>query len=197
MTHKKGCCCCPTQRIPFATYIYAAVEGNVSIASGEARVLGDDTDTIYRYERGTLKGFDPVTGIFVAPKTTLYRVNAWVNYFRIRESSDPALLDGVTTTSIERDLQENICGAPGTGFGGLDIAIVSQTAPWSLIGGDGGNFLASSSLGGNIPLRQGDRLQLSIFQTNTSAVDAQIFAEVFIEQGPNITLGLPRGPGTV
>ena len=110
-------------------------------------------------------------------------------------------LVGTTNTQICRELKENICGAPGTGFGGLDIAVVGQTAPWSFIclpGSTGTtecNYVASATLGASIPLRAGEKLMVSVFQENNQERRVFLFLKWMIVQGPFINLGKPRGPG--
>lgn len=195
--------CCPKPYTPSADYVYAAVEGNILLDSGETRFVNspptNPASDPYNCVRGRLEGFDPVTGIFTAPRTALYSVSVWANYFKLGGSSPQ--LQGTTNTAIQRELIENICGAPGTGFGGLDIAVVSQTAPWSLIcpsgsaGATGCNYLASSSLGGDIPLRKGEKLIISVFQENDQSERVSLFLEWMIVRGPKIDLGKPRGPG--
>ena len=238
----KGCnCCCNPPPKPRADYVYAAVEGNILLESGETRFIEFPPTNLasdpYNCVRGELSGFDPVTGVFTAPRTALYHVSVWANYFVESiicptgtsgpfQCSDctgctgivgpgglcctgpagctgaivlPPLV-GTTNTQVRRELKENICGAPGSGFGGLDIAVVGQTAPWSLIcepgtGATGCNYISNASLGGNIPLRKGEKLIISVFQENDQSRRVSLFLEWMIVRGPNINLGKPRGPG--
>jgi len=240
---KRKCCCQPA-KLNVADYVYAAVEGNIQLDSGETRFVNSPPtnpfSNPYNCVRGNLSGFDPVTGIFTAPRTALYQVSVWANYLQERVACPgpsgfigpfpcrdctgctgingidglcckgpsgcvgavviPPLV-GTTNTQICRELKENICGAPGTGFGGLDIAVVGQTAPWSFIclpGSTGTtecNYVASATLGASIPLRAGEKLMVSVFQENNQERRVFLFLEWMIVQGPFINLGKPRGPG--
>jgi len=191
--------CCPKPYTPSADYVYAAVEGNILLDSGETRFVNspptNPASDPYNCVRGRLEGFDPVTGIFTAPRTALYSVSVWANYFQPGQSLPQ--IGGTTVTTVERFLVENICGGPGTGQPkGLDIAVVSQTAPWTSRPGEiGFDYFAGSSLGGDIPLRKGEQLIISVFQENDQSQRVSLFLEWMIVRGPKIDLGKPRGPG--
>ncbi len=193
----KGCCCYPSQKLSNANYVYAAVEGNIQLDSGESRFVEfpptNPVSDPYNCVRGNLSGFDPVTGRFTAPKTAIYQVSAWANYFSNVSPTGTSRLTGETNTQVCRFLTKNICGGPGTGQPmGLDIAIVGQTAPWSRLGV---NFIASASLGGCVPLRAGEQMLIRVFQENEEGQRVFLFLEWMIVQGPYINLGVPRGPG--
>lgn len=192
---KEGSCCgCNSQKLSNALYVYAGVEGNITLDNEEYRIV-EALDTadgpVYPCIRGTLAGFDPVTGVFTAQKTALYDVSVWIDYFR--DATAP-VLDGVTTTAINRELIENICGSPGNGSTGPNV--ICQTAPFSLTDGPGSFPVASSSLGGSIPLRAGEKIRISVYQQNDQDESVQVFMELMIVQREYINLDTLRGPGT-
>lgn len=180
-------CCCNSQTIKNAIYVYADVKDSITLTNEEVRSVD-----AYQCIRGNLAGFDPVTGVFTAPKTALYDVSVWADY---RHSSTGTVLDGVTNTQLRRELIENICGGPGSGFGGLNIVLIGQTAPFSLVAGTGTNPISSSSLGGSVPLRAGEQLKVVVYQENVQTESVQLFLELMIVQREYINLDSLRGPG--
>jgi hypothetical protein len=200
-----------TKRPSKAKYAYAAVEGDIEIDNKEFREVGNPagSDPTYPCFRGPLiaksggrKGFDPVTGVFTstAPpgKAALYSVSVWPVY--IPFGTEP--VEGKTTTIIDRQLRKNICGAPGSGAGGLNISIPGagsvyiQSAP----NRRPESFNAVHAL---IPLRgpskkgakDAESFSISCYQENDQEKVAQLFLELLIaEEGP-IDLGMCRGPG--
>lgn len=193
---------CPSKE---NNYLYTAVEGSIQLNSGQERIIdyqeGDGcgssctscTDSTacgschtWRCIQGDIfchpESFNPVTGIFTAPTSNFYQVSLTVNYFYIQpEGTDR--ITGISTTTLQRNLQKNICGLPGTGFDGLDIAVLSSTNPFSAFGD---NTIASAVISYDIPLQRGDQLKVLIFQENDADVAVTIFSEWLIKRGKRL-----------
>lgn len=190
MSHSK----CPSKE---NNYLYTAVEGSVLLNSGQERVIdyqkGDGTSCTdstlchtWRCTQGDIFGhpdsFNPSTGIFTAPSSNFYKVSLAVNYFYIQPEGT-VRITGTSTTTLRRNLRENICGLPGTGFDGLDIAVLSSTNPFSAFGD---NTIASAVISYDIPLQRGDQLKVLIFQENDANVTVTIFSEWLIKRGKRL-----------
>nr|QBK90457.1 MAG: hypothetical protein LCPAC103_01380 [Pithovirus LCPAC103] len=186
-------------------YFYTAVEGSIRLQSGQQRFIEfEDGDgcagteppcPIWRCLRGDFfchpDSFDPITGIFTAPSSNFYDVSLAVNYFYDPTPIDPRIT-GRTTTTLCRNLQENICGFPGTGFMGLDIAVLTSTNPFSNFGT---NCIASAVINYCIPLNRGDKLLVMIFQENDQAVEVTMFAQMLVKRGKRIDPCIDRCEG--
>ena len=177
-------------------YFYTALEGSIQLESGEGRFIeykdGDGCDgvpppcPVWRCLQGDVfchpDSLDVVKGVFTAPSSSFYDVSLWVNYFYIQPMGTEDI-NGTTTTTLRRNLKKNICGFPGTGFGGLDIAIPLATNVFSRFGD---NSIAGATISCCLPLQRGEQLKVHIFQQNDQGVPVTMFAEWLVKRGKRI-----------
>ena len=154
----------------YARYVYASVNGNVIVTSRYDTPLikgvPDPRFPIYTCVKGNLEGFDPLSGIFKAPKTGFYDVTLFCNYYLYdvtkvsgRTYTKMAIFNSNTRTDFVHPL------------GSTNIF-----APFQ----DG--YISAASISGTIPLVEGDHLTVSLYQQNNKKQATPIYAELTILQ---------------
>lgn len=154
----------------YAKYVYASVNGNAIVTSGgETPLIKGVIDArfpIYTCVKGNLEGFDPFSGIFKAPKTGFYDVTLFCNYYLY----DVTKVSGQTYTKMvifNSNTKTDFVHPLGS---------TNIFAPFQ------GGYISAASISGTIPLVEGDRLTVSLYQQNNKKQAAEIYAELTILQ---------------
>jgi len=154
----------------YARYVYASADGNVIVSPRyETPLIKGVTDRrlpIYTCVKGNLEGFDPLSGIFKAPKTGFYDVTLFCNYYLYSDTK----VSGRTYTKIVI-FNSNTRTDFVHPLGSTNIFAPFQNG-----------YISAASISGTIPLVEGDHLTVSLYQQNNKKQAAQIYAELTILQ---------------